>query len=154
MGGFIAFVDDVVDHVKDKGVVESFVFVENCVENTIHTRKSTINQHEFDFCLVFRDNVEFLGRFRDASCMMVDHLLVVICVEIELMELFTKLLGRLDLLPFLPGLRTFFPNWGKIDTEFFAEKLQGGSKPLLRLTHLNPALNHNMREVWSTFGDV
>ena len=154
MGGFCAFVDDVVDHVKDKGVVESFVFVENSVEKTIHTRKSTINQHEFDFCLVFRDNVEFLGRFRDASCMMVDQLLLVICVEIELMELFTKLLGRLDLLPFLPGLRIFIPNSGEIDTEFFAEKLQGGSKPLLRLTHLNPALNHIIREVLPTSWNV
>jgi hypothetical protein len=86
--------------------------------------------------------------------MMVDHLLVVICVEIELMELFTKLLGRLELLPFLPGLRIFIPNSGEIDTEFFAEKLQGGSKPLLRLTHLNPALNHIIREVLPTSGNV
>ena len=154
LGGFIAFVDDDVDHVKDKGVVESFVFVENCVEKTIHTRKCTINQHEFDFCLVFWDNVEFLGTSRNAFCVRDNHLLMVICAEIEFMELFTKLLGRLDLLLYLYGFPKFIPNSGEIDTEFFAEKLQGGSKPLLRLTHLNPALNHNMREVWPTFGNA
>ena len=61
LGGFCAQTDDVVDHVNHKGVVESFVFVENCVERTIHTGKSTRNQRELDFCGVFWDNVEFLG---------------------------------------------------------------------------------------------
>ena len=60
----------------------------------------------------------------------------------------------LDVLCFVPGFRTFFPNSGKIDAEFFAEKVQRGSKPLFWLTHLNPALNHNMCEVGTTFGNV
>ena len=87
MGGFCALTDDVVDHVKDKGVVESFVFVENCVEKTIHTRKCSRNQREFEFRHLFWQLVEFLGRFRNAPCVMVNHLLMVICVELEMFEL-------------------------------------------------------------------
>ena len=61
MGGFCAQADDVVDQVEDKGVVDSFVFLENCAEKTIHTGKSTRNQRELDFCGVFWQLVEFLG---------------------------------------------------------------------------------------------